>query len=98
MREAEGVDDLQLKRLRYRAWRRGFREADLLLGGYADCHAACMTPAERVSFEALLDEPDVDIWAWVWGTSPLPKHIDLHLIARLQVFEISPSPLSCPGA
>ena len=32
------MSDPRLEKLRYRAWRRGFREADLVLGGFADAH------------------------------------------------------------
>ena len=32
--------DARLKKLSFRAWRRGFREADLILGPFADRHAA----------------------------------------------------------
>jgi antitoxin CptB len=33
------MDTQRLNRIRFRAWRRGFREADLILGGFAD---ACL--------------------------------------------------------
>src|SRR3569623_1931086 len=33
-------DSARLEKLKYRAWRRGFREADLILGPFADRHVA----------------------------------------------------------
>jgi len=34
------IDDARLKKLKFRAWRRGFREADLILGPFADQYVA----------------------------------------------------------
>ncbi|MFX7764087.1 succinate dehydrogenase assembly factor 2, partial [Acinetobacter baumannii] len=38
--------ETRLKRLGYRAWHRGTKEADLLIGGFFDAHAATWTDAE----------------------------------------------------
>src|SRR3954454_22200954 len=50
--------DARLKKLKFRAWRRGFREADLILGPFADKHCPAMGAAELDEFEALLEQPD----------------------------------------
>jgi antitoxin CptB len=63
----------RLKRLRFRAWHRGTKEADLLIGGFYDAkHSAWDEPAMDW-FEALLEEQDVDIMAWAIGTAPPPE-------------------------
>ena len=64
--------ETRLKRLRFRAWHRGTKEADLLIGGFFDRHAAGWSDAEIAWFEALLEEQDVDIMAWAIGTQPVP--------------------------
>ena len=61
--------DARLKRLRFRAWHRGTREADLLIGGFFDRCTARWGEAEMAWFEALLEEQDVDIMAWAIGTA-----------------------------
>ena len=61
------------KRLRFRAWPRGTREADLLVGGYFDRHHADWSENEIEWFEALLEEQDVDILAWAIGTAEPPE-------------------------
>jgi antitoxin CptB len=67
------MDEARLKRLRFRAWRRGFSEADLIFGPFADRHAQSLTAAQVEAFEALLDEPDHDAFAWVVrGRAPEP--------------------------
>ena len=63
----------RLKRLRFRAWHRGVKEADLLVGGFFDAHHAGWDDAEVALFEALLEEQDVDIMAWAMGTQPVPE-------------------------
>lgn len=50
--------DLIRRRIRLRAWRRGMREMDLILGGFADARLDTLDGAELAQFEALLDAPD----------------------------------------
>lgn len=55
------------KRLLMRAHRRGTREMDLILGPFAAAHLAGMSSDELDRFEALLDENDQDLYAWIAG-------------------------------
>jgi antitoxin CptB len=64
--------DTRLKRLRFRAWHRGTREADYMIGGFFDAHGAGWTEAEMDLYEAFLEEQDVDIMAWAMGTAEVP--------------------------
>jgi antitoxin CptB len=79
-------DDARLKKLRFRAWRRGFREADLILGPFADKHVASMTAAELDTFEALLDQPDQDLYAWIVETADTPPAFDHEIMNRIKAF------------
>lgn len=54
-----------LKRLRMRAWRRGTKEMDLILGPFADDRLTSLTPDTVARFEALLDENDHELYAWI---------------------------------
>lgn len=74
----------RLKRLRFRAWHRGTREADLMIGGFFDAHAAGWDEAEQRWFEALLDEDDVDIMAWAIGTAVPPARFEGPTMAALR--------------
>ncbi len=80
------MDETRIGRVRYRAWRRGFREADLILGPFADSHARGMSEAELTGFERLLDQTDHDIYAWITGAAPVPAQFDDALMARLRAF------------
>lgn len=79
-------DEVRLKKVRFRAWRRGFREADLILGPYADRNLATMTPAELETFEALLEAPDQPLYAWIIGTEPAPPEHDTPILHAIQQF------------
>jgi antitoxin CptB len=61
--------DVRIKRLKYRAWHRGFKEADLVLGPYADAHAEAMTEETLAEFEFLLTAPDQDLFDWIMERS-----------------------------
>lgn len=64
--------DDRLRRLKFRAWHRGTREADFMIGGFFDRYHATWGEAEIAWFEALLDEDDVDIMGWALGTQAVP--------------------------
>jgi antitoxin CptB len=62
----------RLRRLKFRAWHRGTREADYMVGCFFDRHHAAWTDAEIALFERLVEEEDVDIMAWALGTQAIP--------------------------
>jgi antitoxin CptB len=77
----------RLKRLHFRAWHRGTREADLMIGGFFDRHATSWGEEEIAWYEALMDEQDVDIMAWAIGTLPVPPHIQGEMMRRMQTLD-----------
>ena len=82
----------RLKRLRFRAWHRGIREADLLVGGYFDRHHQSWSEAEIDWFERLLEEQDVDILAWAFGTAAPPERFAGDMMLRLKHLNYIPKP------
>lgn len=80
------MDAARVGRARVRAWRRGFREADLIFGPFADSHAQSFTEAEMDAFEALLMQPDLDVYDWILGGRPTPAEFETPLMARLRTF------------
>ena len=75
--------DTRLKRLRFRAWHRGTREADMLVGGYFDTYHAEWSDPELAWFDALLDEQDADIIAWTMRVTPAPARLAGPMLDRL---------------
>lgn len=67
--------EARLKKLSFRAWRRGFKEADIILGHFADERLEQMSEAQLDSFEILLEVPDQDLYGWIIEReSPPPEH------------------------
>jgi antitoxin CptB len=61
------TDDAQtrLKRARMRAWRRGMREMDLILGGFIDAHGPTLDQNRLDAFESVLARRDQDLYDWI---------------------------------
>ncbi len=78
--------DNRRNRARFRAWRRGFREADLILGPFADQHVGSMTALDLEQFEDLLDQPDHDLQAWILGAAEPPPVFNNAMLGRLRAF------------
>jgi antitoxin CptB len=87
MSETE-LSDLELRRrkLRYRAWHRGTREMDLLLGRFADAELPHLNEAEVAALESLIELPDPDLFSWLMGDSPVPPESDTPMFRRIQTF------------
>jgi len=81
------MPDRRLEKLRYRAWRRGFREADLMIGGFADAHLTSLGADDLDAFEALLDQADQDLWHWIVDRAPAPAGLEGPLLDRVRAFQ-----------
>jgi antitoxin CptB len=82
--------DIRLKRLRFRAWHRGTKEADLMVGGFFDRFSASWSEDQIAWFEALMDEEDVEIMGWAIGTIPVPERWRGPMMERLRVLDYIP--------
>ncbi len=76
------------KKLRIRAWRRGFKEADLILGRFADQNLDAMSDEAVVEFEHLLDQTDADLYAWIIGREATPAQFDGDVMQALKRFRV----------
>jgi antitoxin CptB len=74
----------RLKRLRFRAWHRGTKEADLLIGGFFDRHHETWSDEEVDWYERLLEEQDVDIMAWAIGAQSVPAQWEGEMMRRMR--------------
>lgn len=63
---------LRLKRCRLRAWRRGMKEVDLILGPWADALDTQTDLGRLDLFEQLLGENDQEIYRWISGQASSP--------------------------
>jgi antitoxin CptB len=83
--------DARLRKLKFRAWRRGFQEADLILGPFADQHVASLDARQLDLFEALLEVPDADLYGWIMGLEPAPEHAT-DVLEKLRAFRLVAHP------
>lgn len=67
--------DKRRKRLIFRAWHRGTREMDLIMGSFADKHVPTMDLAGLDAFEELLNTSDPDVYDWISGQKPAPANL-----------------------
>lgn len=88
MRAMTESTDIKRKKLRIRAWRRGFKEADLILGRFADANLDSMSDEAVQLFEHLLDQQDQDIYAWIIGREPVPSEFQTDVMKALQAFRV----------
>ena len=62
------------------------KEVDLVLGRFADATLDAMEEADLLAFEALLNEPDPSILAWVTGEETAPEDRNTPFLERLIAF------------
>jgi antitoxin CptB len=84
--------DIRRKQLRFRAWHRGTREADLLLGPFADFYLPACVPEGVEAFARLLDVEDPDLWDWVVGKKPVAPEHDSDTFSALRRFVMEREP------
>jgi antitoxin CptB len=75
------------KRLHFRAWHRGTKESDLLLGRFADAHLATMSVDDLADFEQVLDCIDPELLDWYTGRAPVPANLRTPVLDRLLAFK-----------
>jgi antitoxin CptB len=82
-------DDLETrrKRLRFRAWHRGTKEADLLIGPFADAALAAMDHEALDDFETVLRLPDPNLVAWLTGQAELPADLKSPVMLLMMKFQ-----------
>ena len=74
------------KRLIWRASRRGIKEMDILVGGFAARELPAMSAAELRIFETLLDIPDQQLLSFVTRQETVPADLDSPMLQRLLAF------------
>lgn len=71
------------RRLMFRAWHRGTKEADLLIGGFVRRGIAGFSDSELDELEAVLELPDVDLADWLSGRREIPAEVDSPMLTRM---------------
>jgi len=83
-KSSEGLD-LRRRKLLFRAWHRGSREMDLVMGPFADAWIDRMSESELAEFERLVALPDPDLFDLFVGAEAAQEPAN-GLLVRLRAF------------
>jgi antitoxin CptB len=84
-RSSAGLDERR-RRLLFRAWRRGVREMDLIVGRFADACIDKFDATELDEFESLIEVPNAKLYAWIVGNAAIPMEHDTPVLRQLMAF------------
>ena len=84
-------DNLEIirRKLMFRSCRRGTKESDLVIGGFAQKYLSELNEQQLKNFEKLLDESDQDVLSWIIGISKPPSDRNTDVLEMLKTFEKS---------
>jgi antitoxin CptB len=85
-RSSDGLD-VRRRKLLFRAWRRGVREIDLIVGRFADVYIGKFDESELDDFERLIEVPNAELYAWVCGAT-VPDNHDTIVLRLLVEFHM----------
>lgn len=78
---------IRRKRLLHQATYRGFKEADIMIGGFARANLGNMETPELDEFEALISYPDKQLYEWLMGNQEPPANLIGKIFVRMQAFD-----------
>ena len=81
-RSSDGLD-VRRRKLLFRAWRRGVREMDLIVGRFADSFIGTLDEGALDDFERLIEVPNDTLYAWVVGSGSIPMEYDNTVLSEL---------------
>ena len=77
--------DARRRRTLFRAWHRGMREMDLILGHFADEEIGSLSEEELRQFEELLEIVDTELFKWVAQGAEAPAGYETPLLQRIRL-------------
>ena len=85
--------DPRRKKILFRAWHRGMREMDLIMGRFAEERLDTMTDHDLDVFELLIEAPDRDLLAWITGREATPVNYNTDVFKALKAFHSHDKPV-----
>ena len=77
------------RQLRFRSWHRGTKEADLLLGTFADRYLESFDRPRLERYAQLLEVADPDLWDWLVGREPTPPEYETDIMQLLRQHKLT---------
>jgi len=85
--------DPRRRRVLFRAWHRGIREMDLIMGRFAEANLKEMADADLDDFELLIEAPDHDLFSWICGSETVPANYDTAIFRAVKSFHTHDAPI-----
>jgi succinate dehydrogenase assembly factor 2 len=84
------MDLVRRKRMIYRSKQRGWLEADLLMGSWAQENVPTLSKEDLDDYEELLKEETIDIYNYISAKDPLPEKLaKMPVMKRLQDYALA---------
>lgn len=90
---SEKTLDARRRRLLFRAWHRGTREMDLMMGRFCDTELAALPDRDVDDLERLMEAPDRDVFSWLSGELAVPADYDVPVLHKIRTFHTHSAPL-----
>lgn len=87
-KQVESIENWR-KRLTFRAWHRGTREMDLLIGSFAEQYINGFDQNDLVIFESVLLNNDPDVYDWIIGRQKPPADLKSRVLDLLLVHQFA---------
>ena len=78
--------DPRRKKVLFRAWHRGIKEMDIVLGNFADANLPTMSESDLDILEHLMDAPDRELFKWISGETETPENYRSHVMDAITAF------------
>lgn len=90
------ADDLDTRRraIKIRAWRRGMREMDILIGGFVDARLDSLDEADISDLERLMEVEDQKAFSWLCGTTGPEAGYDTAVFREIKQFHSHSGPVN----
>lgn len=78
---------IRRRRLLFRSVRRGTKESDLIIGGFAKAWLDLLDDSQLDRFEALLNQNDPEVLSWILGLKSPPPAYDHDVLTLIRNFK-----------
>lgn len=76
----------QRKKLLFRAWHRGIKEMDLILGRFAQAKINDLSEQQLTELKYIMSFEDRDLLCWFMGEHNIPKELDIDMFYTILNF------------
>lgn len=87
---SDNVLEVRRKRLLWRATRRGIKEMDIIVGGFAEANLQRLGAAELDAFERVLDIPDQDLLSYATRQNDIPPDLRSAMLDAVLAYRPAP--------